>query len=114
MLNFIKKIVFLIFFPFLLFSQNNTVVDKVIAVVGNDIILYSDLENQYLQILNQGYEIIPSFKCQILEDLLYEITINPSHLKNEFILLNLNLFIELYFYKNINAQKKLINYCILN
>ena len=30
----------------------------------------------------------------------------PSHLKDEFILLNLNLFIELYFYKNINAQKK--------
>ena len=41
-----------------------------------------------------------------IEDLLYEITINPSHLKDEFILLNLNLFIELYFYKNINAQKK--------
>ena len=41
-----------------------------------------------------------------IEDLLYEITINPLHLKNEFILLNLNLFIELYFYKNINAQKK--------
>ena len=41
-----------------------------------------------------------------IEDLLYEITINPSHLKNEFISLNLNLFIELYFYKNINAHKK--------
>ena len=41
-----------------------------------------------------------------IEDLLYEITINPSHLKDEFILSNLNLFIELYFYKNINAQKK--------
>ncbi len=41
-----------------------------------------------------------------IEDLLNEIATNSLYLKNEFISLNLNLFIELYFYKNINTHKK--------
>ena len=40
------------FLPINLFSQ---LVDKVFAQVGNEIILFSDIESQYLQYLSQGY-----------------------------------------------------------
>lgn len=58
-----------------LFSQSKSqVVDKVVAVVGKNIILQSDVENQYLQYRYQGgargtYQ---SLHCEILEQLLFQ------------------------------------------
>ncbi len=51
-------------------SQNDTlIVDQVVARVGDRIILQSDIEAQYSQILNTGQA--PKYlKCQILEELL--------------------------------------------
>lgn len=54
-----------------LFAQNK-VVDQVIAVVGNHIILQSELESQYLQYLAQGYEASEQTKCNILEEQLFQ------------------------------------------
>jgi len=70
----IKKILIifvLIFTNHIIRSQN--VIDQVIAVVGNEIILKSDIENQYIQYLSQGY--YPEegdLKCEVLEDLLFQ------------------------------------------
>jgi len=53
-------------------SYSQKVVDQVIAVIGNDIILQSDIENQYQQFLSQGYKDESKTKCSLLEELVYE------------------------------------------
>jgi len=45
-------------------------IDKVVAVVGGNIILKSDIEMQYAQYLSEGNRDDPSVKCMILEQLL--------------------------------------------
>ncbi|MCF8258650.1 MAG: peptidylprolyl isomerase [Flavobacteriales bacterium] len=45
--------------------------DRVIAVVGANITLQSELETQYLQMLAQGYEPNDDSRCIILEELLF-------------------------------------------
>ena len=53
------------------FSQNNKIVDRVIAVVGDNPILLSDVEEQKLQAYQQGLD--PNeYECDILEELMLE------------------------------------------
>jgi len=48
-------------------------VDKIIAVVGKNIILQSDIENQYYQLKNQpGTENIPDLRCYLFEEMLIQ------------------------------------------
>jgi peptidyl-prolyl cis-trans isomerase SurA len=55
-----------------LFSQNEGVVlDKVVAVVGKNVILMSDVENQYIQMKNQGMQ-GENLKCTVFEELLFQ------------------------------------------
>lgn len=54
-----------------LYSQNK-VVDQVIAVVGKNIIIQSEIEDQYIQLLAQGYYSDNDIKCDILENLLFQ------------------------------------------
>lgn len=51
------------------FAQKNNI-DKVAAVVGNNIILLSDLNQQYTQYLYQGNKPDPNVKCYVLQQLL--------------------------------------------
>ncbi|MFC4212974.1 peptidylprolyl isomerase [Pedobacter lithocola] len=51
------------------YAQKNNI-DKVAAVVGNGIILLSDLNQQYTQYLYQGNQPNPSIKCMILQQTL--------------------------------------------
>lgn len=58
----------------LIAAQQSAVIDKVVAVVGKNIILQSDIENQYMQMRMQG-NISGSgekIRCKILEDLLFQ------------------------------------------
>lgn len=59
-----------------LFAQNGNekkVIDQIIAVVGNNIILESEIEGQYYQYLTQGFSPMEGdLKCIILEDLLIQ------------------------------------------
>jgi len=67
-----KKILiglFVILFSIEGFSQ---VIDKIEAVIGNELILTSDIESQYLQYLSQGYTEKGEVKCQIIQDILYQ------------------------------------------
>ena len=48
------------------------VIDGVEAIIGNEIILTSDIEAQYQQYLTQGYTNGGEIKCRIIEDLLYQ------------------------------------------
>lgn len=51
-------------------NAQDKVVDEIVAVVGNNIILKSDIEQQYLQMQVQGYTTDGDMKCEILEQFL--------------------------------------------
>jgi peptidyl-prolyl cis-trans isomerase SurA len=48
------------------------VIDNVVAIVGNNVILQSDIENQYMQLRAQGYFSEGDLKCDILEEMLFQ------------------------------------------
>lgn len=56
----------------LTFGQKELMVDRVVATVGDKIILQSDIESQALQIMAQGYYRGKDIKCQMLEELLFQ------------------------------------------
>jgi len=47
-------------------------IDKIEAVLGDEIILTSEIESQYLQYLSQGNAKSNEIRCQIVEDLLFQ------------------------------------------
>jgi peptidyl-prolyl cis-trans isomerase SurA len=64
-------IIFLSTFTYNLFAQGNPVpVDKIIAKVDNYIILKSDLEDIYLNYLQNGEKVDSDTKCRLLESLI--------------------------------------------
>ncbi len=64
---------------FYIFNNGYTqIVDKVVAVVGNNAILLSDIENQYYQTPNKKEYDNIDLKCNILEELIYQNFLNPS------------------------------------
>jgi len=68
----ISLIIILLLTSTLVISQNEgVVIDKVVAIVGKNIILKSDVENQYEQLKAQG-STGENLKCQIFEELLYQ------------------------------------------
>ena len=75
MINHNMKSLLIIFSIF--FLTNNLVrgqefiLDRVVAIVGDFIVLQSDVENQYMQYMAQGAK-HPDLKCMILKDLLEE------------------------------------------
>ena len=66
----------LIFLSIVTFSkiqaQNEQVVDQLLGVVGNNAILQSAIENQYLQLMAIGYNSTNSTKCEIFEEQLFQ------------------------------------------
>jgi peptidyl-prolyl cis-trans isomerase SurA len=77
-------------------QEEEYIIDQVVAVVGKNIILESDIENQYLQYRMQGgiSGNASEIRCGLLEDLLYQklmvaqadfdsITIDPSQVSSE-------------------------------
>ncbi len=62
-------------------AQNEKTLDKVIAVVGSEIVLYSELEVQYLQLRSQGAKKGMDTRCEVLDNLLFQkLLINQSKL----------------------------------
>jgi len=55
-------------------AERDTIIDGLAAIVGGNIILKSDIENQYIQFRSQGNitGTAPKVKCQILENLLFQ------------------------------------------
>ena len=61
--------------PFIARSQQYTdkvLIDQVVAVVGSNVILYSEIENEFLQSQLQGNTKGSSTKCSILEELMFQ------------------------------------------
>ena len=62
-------------------AQNDVVIDGVIAVVGSEILLKSDLEKNIIQYKTQGVFVDEAVRCQVFEDLLFQkLLINQSKL----------------------------------
>ncbi len=67
--SYFPVIFILVMLPFRVYAQQK-IVDRIVATVGNEIILQSDIENMYRQMLGQGMTSQGDMKCEILEDLL--------------------------------------------
>ncbi len=96
-------------------AQEGTVIDGIIAVVGDKIILKSELENQLVSLKSQGIIIDNESKCQIIEELLYQklllhhavidsVSVTDAQVDGE---MNRRLN---YFISQIGSEKKLEQY----
>ena len=65
-----RKIIFAITFCFITLSASSQIIDKIVAVVGDEVVLMSDIETQYLQYLASGNTEADAVRCQIIEDVL--------------------------------------------
>ncbi len=101
----------LTFFAFASFAQVKNA-DKIVAVLGENIVLLSDVEGQFAQYVAQGYKNEPILKCQILESLMTQkllqnqaqldsVEVNEGQVEDE---LNRRLN---YFITQIGSQEKL-------
>lgn len=68
------SVLFFVLFSFSVKAQEPQVIDRVVAVVGQNIILQSDIEAQYFQYRLQGgiKGSASSIRCEILEDLMFQ------------------------------------------
>ena len=62
-------LMFLLFVNCAVFAQS---IDKIEAIVGSEILLTSDIENQYNQFLSQGIINTGDVRCDIIKDLLFQ------------------------------------------
>lgn len=117
MKNTVKKVLVILFFTtasLLAFSQE--VIDQVVAVVGNEIILKSDIENQYIQIISQGYYTEESdLKCDILEELMFQKLLYLQALEDSIIVSDKEVETELdrrinVFINQLGSESKLEEY----
>ena len=55
-------------------AQRDSIIDGIVGIVGGNVILISDIENQYMQIRSQGIiqGTAPKMKCQIFENMLFQ------------------------------------------
>jgi len=97
------------------FAQESKSIDRIIAVVGGNITLQSELETQYLQMLASGYEPNDDSKCILFEELLYgnlllhrakvdSLIVGDGEVEDE-----LNRRLE-YFIAQLGSQQKLEEY----
>jgi len=55
-----------------LFAQEKQIVDKVVAIVGSNMVTLSDIEAQYFQYQAQGAKATVDLKCQIYENMILQ------------------------------------------
>ena len=90
------------------------VVDEIVGVVGKNQILYSDVEDQYLQLMAQGVKPMPS-KCELFEDLLAQkLLVNQADVDSLVVdegqvEMELNDRID-YFVSQVGSEDRLVEY----
>ena len=95
-------------------GQEAVVADKIVGVVGRNQILYSEVEDQYLQMVAQGAKPLPT-KCSIFEDLLAQrLLVNQAEV-DSLVVDPVQVEVELddrisYFINQIGSEQKLIEY----
>ena len=66
------KIILLNILLFISILSHAQSIDKIQAIIGSEILLISDVENQYNQILSQGVIETENMRCQIVDELLLQ------------------------------------------
>ena len=66
------KIILLNLLLFTSVLSHSQSIDKIQAIIGSEILLISDIENQYNQILSQGVIETENMRCQIIDELLLQ------------------------------------------
>ena len=66
------KLFFLNIILLISFASYSQSIDKIQAIIGSEILLTSDIENQYNQILSQGVIETENIRCDILDELLLQ------------------------------------------
>jgi peptidyl-prolyl cis-trans isomerase SurA len=89
-------------------------VDKIVGVVGKNQILYSDVEDQYMQLKAQGVKPMPS-KCEMFEDLLAQKLLVNQAAVDSILVDESQVELELserinYFVGQIGSEEKLMEY----
>ena len=96
-------------------QEDGVIIDKVIAIIGSNVILKSDLESQIVSLRAQGVLIDVNARCELLEELLFQklllhqagidsITVSDAEVESE-IDRRMN-----YFIAQIGSEKKLEQY----
>ena len=67
-----NKLYYFLLLSLVIFNLSAQSIDKIEAVIGDEIILTSEIESQYLQYLSQGNTNSNEVRCQIVEDLLFQ------------------------------------------
>lgn len=100
--------------PVFQLEAQQIVADKIVGVVGKNQILYSEVEEQYMQMIAQGTKPAPT-KCSIFEDLLAQkLLVNQAEV-DSLLVDELQVEMELndridYFVGQIGSEQKLIEY----
>lgn len=80
----LARIVLVLMISFIAFQgqSQKKIIDKVVAIVGGNEVLYSDVENQYMQYLMQGYTSNgDAIRCEIFEQILFaKLLLNQAQL----------------------------------
>ncbi len=71
-MNKLRVLAFLVMLSGTNLSAQEQIIDEVIAIVGNDVILKSDVEAQYLQAIAQEQDFGGDLKCRILEEMMLQ------------------------------------------
>lgn len=80
------KIFKIILFSFFVFCINAQSIDKVEAIIGDEIVLSSDIESQYIQYLAQGNTKSDKVRCEIIEDILFQkLLVNQAKIDSVFV-----------------------------
>ncbi len=108
----LKKILllFTIISPLAIYAQDK-VVNQIVAVVGNNVILKSDIEEMYRNNIAQGISSDGDMKCEILENLLIEkLLIAEAELDSNIVVTDNQINQQLdsrmqYFVQNLGSEK---------
>ncbi|MBU8891798.1 MAG: peptidylprolyl isomerase [Bacteroidales bacterium] len=113
-ISFYKQITIslLLIFTFNYVAAQELMIDRIVATVGDKMILQSDIENQVLQIVSQGYPSSQGLKCDVLEELMTQkllltqaeldsIEVGINRIESE---LDRRL---MYFVRQVGSEKKL-------
>ncbi len=96
-------------------SQKPQVIDKVIAVVGENIVLHSDIEEQVDQMTMSDMAVTENTRCELLEDLMYQkLFVNQAKLDSvevteEQVQQELNRRLR-YFISQIGSEEELVKF----
>ncbi|HIP36595.1 MAG TPA: peptidylprolyl isomerase [Crocinitomix sp.] len=71
-LQYIKALILTLIILTSSFVGKTQVIDKIVAQVGDEIILLSDIQSQKIQMISEGINVSNTTDCQILEEMLYQ------------------------------------------